>query len=135
MAKIFAPLPLIKTYCMSPLSATFISMDITVPFKALILHSLWFGSVLMSPIQMGSLSVNNSVTNISRLGTFNNIYRCMVDYCCFVALFLNLLYYCATISPYCYITVLPYAGIASLCLGTDKKKYNKKFLIYKELQI
>jgi len=24
----------------------------------------------MSPIQMGSLSVNNSVTNFSRLGTF-----------------------------------------------------------------
>jgi hypothetical protein len=30
----------------------------------------FFGSVLMSPIQMGSLSVNNSVTNFSRLGTF-----------------------------------------------------------------
>jgi hypothetical protein len=30
----------------------------------------FFGSVLMSPIQMGSLSVYNSVTNISRLGTF-----------------------------------------------------------------
>jgi hypothetical protein len=30
-----------------------------------------FGSILMSPIQMGLLSVNNSVTNISRLGTFN----------------------------------------------------------------
>jgi hypothetical protein len=31
----------------------------------------FFASVLMSPIQMGSLSVNNSVTNFSRLGTFN----------------------------------------------------------------
>jgi hypothetical protein len=30
-----------------------------------------FGSVLKSPIQMGWLSKNNSVTNISRLGTFN----------------------------------------------------------------
>ncbi len=31
----------------------------------------FFGSVLKSPTQMGSLSINNSVTNISRLGTFN----------------------------------------------------------------
>ncbi len=30
----------------------------------------FFGSVLKSPTQMGSLSINNSVTNISRLGTF-----------------------------------------------------------------
>jgi hypothetical protein len=30
----------------------------------------FFGSVLKSPPQMGSLSINNSVTNISRLGTF-----------------------------------------------------------------
>ncbi len=30
-----------------------------------------FGSFLKSPTQMGSLSINNSVTNISRLGTFN----------------------------------------------------------------
>ena len=30
----------------------------------------FFGSVLKSPIQIGTLSVNNSVTNISRLGTF-----------------------------------------------------------------
>ncbi len=30
----------------------------------------FIGSVLMSPIQMGSLRVNNSVTNISCLGTF-----------------------------------------------------------------
>jgi hypothetical protein len=30
----------------------------------------FFGSILMYPIQVGSLSVNNSVTNISRLGTF-----------------------------------------------------------------
>jgi hypothetical protein len=29
----------------------------------------FFGSALKSPIQMGSFSVNNSVTNISRLGT------------------------------------------------------------------
>jgi hypothetical protein len=29
----------------------------------------FFGSILKSPIQMGSLSVNNSVTNISCLGT------------------------------------------------------------------
>jgi hypothetical protein len=35
-----------------------------------------FGSVLKSPTQMGSLSVNNSVTNISHMGTFKgNIYR------------------------------------------------------------
>jgi len=33
----------------------------------------FIGSVLMSPIQMGSLRVNNSVTNISRLGTFKGI--------------------------------------------------------------
>jgi hypothetical protein len=33
----------------------------------------FFGSVLMSPIQLGSLSVNNSVTNISRLGTFKSV--------------------------------------------------------------
>ncbi len=30
----------------------------------------FIGSVLKSPTQMGSLSINNSVTNISRLGTF-----------------------------------------------------------------
>jgi hypothetical protein len=30
----------------------------------------FIGSVLMSPIQMGSLRVNKSLTNISRLGTF-----------------------------------------------------------------
>jgi hypothetical protein len=30
----------------------------------------FFGSFLKSPTQMGSLSVDNSVTNISRLGTF-----------------------------------------------------------------
>jgi hypothetical protein len=30
----------------------------------------FFGSVLKSPTQMESLSINNSVTNISRLGTF-----------------------------------------------------------------
>jgi hypothetical protein len=30
----------------------------------------FFGSVLKSPTQMGSLSKNNSVTNSSRLGTF-----------------------------------------------------------------
>jgi hypothetical protein len=32
---------------------------------------VFFGSFLKSPTQMGSLSINNSVTNISRLGTFN----------------------------------------------------------------
>jgi hypothetical protein len=32
----------------------------------------FFVSVLKSPTQMGSLSVNNSVTNISRLGTFKD---------------------------------------------------------------
>ncbi len=31
----------------------------------------FFGLILKSPLQMESLSVNNSVTNISRLGTFN----------------------------------------------------------------
>jgi hypothetical protein len=30
----------------------------------------FFGSVLKSPTQMGSLIINNSATNISRLGTF-----------------------------------------------------------------
>jgi hypothetical protein len=50
----------------------------------------FFGSVLMSPIQMGSLSVNNSVTNISRLGTFKpkthySCYCiCMKAYFCFL---------------------------------------------------
>ncbi len=34
----------------------------------------FFGSVLKSPTQMGSLSINNSVTNISRLGTFKVMY-------------------------------------------------------------
>ncbi len=33
----------------------------------------FFGSVVKSPTQMGSLSVNNSVTNIARLGTFKGI--------------------------------------------------------------
>ncbi len=33
----------------------------------------FFGSILRSPIEMGSLSVNNSVTNISRLGTFKQV--------------------------------------------------------------
>ncbi len=33
----------------------------------------FFGSVLKSPTQMGSLSINNSVTNISRLGTFKSL--------------------------------------------------------------
>jgi hypothetical protein len=35
----------------------------------------FFGSALKSPTQMGSLNGNNSVTNISYLGTFNvNVY-------------------------------------------------------------
>ncbi len=38
---------------------------------SLILYSKgFFGSVLKSPTQMGSLSINNSVMNISGLGTF-----------------------------------------------------------------
>jgi hypothetical protein len=42
---------------------------------SLTLHTnSFFGSILMSPIQMGSLSVNNSVTNISLLGTVNQIW-------------------------------------------------------------
>ncbi len=32
----------------------------------------FFGSVLKSPTQMGSLNMNNSFTNISCLGTFKN---------------------------------------------------------------
>jgi hypothetical protein len=32
----------------------------------------FFGSFLKSPTQMGSLSINNSETNISRLGTFKS---------------------------------------------------------------
>jgi hypothetical protein len=35
----------------------------------------FFGSFLKSPSQMGSLSINNSVTNISRLGTFKTPQR------------------------------------------------------------
>ncbi len=35
----------------------------------------FLGSVFKSPIQMGSLSVNNSVKNISRFGTFNLLYH------------------------------------------------------------
>jgi hypothetical protein len=35
----------------------------------------FFGSVLKSPTQMGSLSINNSVTNISRLGTFKHLFK------------------------------------------------------------
>jgi hypothetical protein len=34
----------------------------------------FFGSVLKSPIQMGSLSMENSVKNISRLSTFKVSY-------------------------------------------------------------
>jgi hypothetical protein len=34
----------------------------------------FFGSILKSPVQMESLSVNNSVTNISRLGTFKCVF-------------------------------------------------------------
>ena len=34
---------------------------------------VFFGSFLKSPTQMGSLSINNSVTNISRLGTFKDV--------------------------------------------------------------
>jgi hypothetical protein len=34
----------------------------------------FFGSVLKSPTSMGSLSVNNLVMNISRLGTFKTIF-------------------------------------------------------------
>jgi hypothetical protein len=41
---------------------------------SLLLHTKgFFGSVLKSPTQMGSLSINNSVTNISRLGTFKDV--------------------------------------------------------------
>jgi hypothetical protein len=32
----------------------------------------YFGSILKSPIQMGLLSMKNSVNNISRLGTFKD---------------------------------------------------------------
>jgi hypothetical protein len=38
----------------------------------------FIGSVLMSPIQMGSLRVNNSVKNISRLGTFKKCFHYFV---------------------------------------------------------
>jgi hypothetical protein len=38
------------------------------------LHKWIFASVPKSPTQMGSLSVYNSVTNISRLGTFKQKY-------------------------------------------------------------
>jgi hypothetical protein len=38
----------------------------------------FFGSFLKSPTQMGSLSINNSVTNISRLGTFKIIRRMLI---------------------------------------------------------
>ncbi len=44
----------------------------------------FFGSVLMSPIQMGSLSVNNSVTNISRLGTFKKFFPTICFFVCFL---------------------------------------------------
>jgi hypothetical protein len=53
----------------------------------------FFGSFLKSPTQMGSLSVDNSVTNISRLGTFNicnrsntiltTCLKCTVSHLCF----------------------------------------------------
>ncbi len=43
---------------------------------SLTLHTKgFFGSVLKSPTQMGSLSINNSVMNISRLGTFKLMWR------------------------------------------------------------
>jgi hypothetical protein len=40
----------------------------------------FFALVLKSPIQMGWLSIINSVTNISRLGTFKNKNKCMKDH-------------------------------------------------------
>jgi hypothetical protein len=42
----------------------------TVNISLTLYTNSFYGSVLVSPIQMGSLSVNNSVTKISRLGTF-----------------------------------------------------------------
>jgi hypothetical protein len=56
----------------------------------------FFASVPKSPTQMGSLSVYNSVTNISRLGTFNNlILRCVYH---LLFLFLTLInYYCVKV--------------------------------------
>ena len=39
----------------------------------------FFGSVLKLPTQMGSLSMNNSVTNISRLGTFKNFKKIAIS--------------------------------------------------------
>jgi hypothetical protein len=33
--------------------------------------NVFFGSALKLPIQIGTLSIDNSVRNISRLGTFN----------------------------------------------------------------
>jgi hypothetical protein len=39
----------------------------------------FFGSLIKSPIQMGLLSVNNSVTNISSLGTFNPIASAVIQ--------------------------------------------------------
>ncbi len=43
----------------------------------------------MSPIQVGSLSVNNSVTNLSRLGTFNGVAAVvgLPACCCWLLLF------------------------------------------------
>jgi hypothetical protein len=53
----------------------------------------FFGAVLKSPIQRGSLSVNNTVTNISRLGTFNEMHGFYHEFQ--ASLFANL-YYCIT---------------------------------------
>ncbi len=44
------------------------------PQKKTLYTNRFFGSVLKSPAQMGSLSVNNSVTNISHLGTFKGLF-------------------------------------------------------------
>ncbi len=47
---------------------------------SLTLHTkVFFGSFLKSPTQMGSLCINNSVTNISRLGTFKG--QCHETFC------------------------------------------------------
>jgi hypothetical protein len=50
--------------------------DLGTGEKNRIFFKLTPDSFLKSPIQMGSLSINNSVTNISRLGTFKSFQTC-----------------------------------------------------------
>ncbi len=44
-----------------------------VNISIILYANYFFGSDFRSPTQIGSLSINNAVTNISRLGTFEDL--------------------------------------------------------------